>query len=82
MTLRYAPCLGQPCPAAASACDGPATLRELRGLDPCLRCCFLTGEPGGYGEEGLLALGAERVFLKPFRLPELAAALRTLLNPA
>src|SRR5262249_10473671 len=53
--------------------DGPATLRELRRLDPSLRCCFLTGDPGVSGEEGLLALGAERVFLKPFRLPELAA---------
>jgi CheY-like chemotaxis protein len=61
--------------------DGPATLRELRRLDPGLRCCFLTGEPGAYGEEGLLALGAERVFLKPFRLPELTAALRALLGP-
>jgi CheY-like chemotaxis protein len=62
--------------------DGPATLRELRRLDPCLRCCFLTGEPGLYGEEGLLALGAERVFLKPFRLPELTAGLQALLGPA
>jgi CheY-like chemotaxis protein len=62
--------------------DGPATLRELRRLYPGLRCCFLTGEPGVYGEEGLLALGAERVFLKPFRLPELTAALQALLGPA
>jgi CheY-like chemotaxis protein len=62
--------------------DGPATLRELRRLDPGLRCCFLTGDPGDYDVEGLLALGAERVFLKPFRLPELAAALRALLGSA
>jgi CheY-like chemotaxis protein len=60
--------------------DGPAILRELRRLDSGLRCCFLTGDPGDYDEEGLLAQGAERVLRKPFRLPELAATLRTLLG--
>ena len=62
--------------------DGPATLRELRRLDLSLRCCFLTGDPGGHGVEGLRALGVERVFLKPFRLADLAAAVREVLAEA
>jgi DNA-binding response OmpR family regulator len=60
--------------------DGPATLLALRGLAPSLRCCFMTGEPGSHGTAGLLALGAERVFLKPFPLDELAAELWRLLG--
>src|SRR5262245_38278163 len=60
--------------------DGPATLLALRGLDPSLPCCFMTGEAGGHTPAGLLALGARRVFLKPFRLGELAAELWRLLG--
>jgi CheY-like chemotaxis protein len=54
---------------------GPATLLALRGLDPCLPCCFMTGEAGRHPPADLLALGARRVFPKPFRLDELAASL-------
>ena len=50
--------------------DGPATLRALRGLDPRVGCVFITGHPGDYDEDGLLALGAVGVFAKPFRLDE------------
>jgi DNA-binding response OmpR family regulator len=57
--------------------DGPGTLKALRGLEPSLRCWFMTAEPGGHTAAGLLALGAERVFLKPFSLAELAASLRS-----
>jgi CheY-like chemotaxis protein len=60
--------------------DGPATLLALRGLDPCLPCCFMTGDAGGLTPAGLLALGARRVFPKPFRLDELAAELWRLLG--
>jgi DNA-binding response OmpR family regulator len=60
--------------------DGPATLLALRGVDPSLPCCFMTGEAGGQTPDGLLALGARRVFLKPFRLDELAAELWRLLG--
>ena len=54
-----------------SGLDGPATLRALRGVDPALRCCFMTGEAGGRAEAELLALGAEAVLYKPFSLAEL-----------
>jgi two-component system, OmpR family, response regulator len=59
--------------------DGPATLAALKAIEPSLRCWFMTGEPGGYTAEGLLAPGAERVLLKPFKVPELAAELRQVL---
>jgi DNA-binding response OmpR family regulator len=62
--------------------DGPGTLKALRELEPSLLCCFMTGEPGGHTASGLLALGAERVFLKPFALAELAGSLRGLLGGA
>jgi CheY-like chemotaxis protein len=56
--------------------DGPATLEALRAVEPSLRCWFMTGEPGGYTAERLLALGAERVLLKPFAIHQLASELR------
>jgi CheY-like chemotaxis protein len=58
--------------------DGPKTLAALRALDPAVRCCLLTGHAGAYSEEGLLALGADRVLLKPFPLDELTRVLRGL----
>jgi CheY-like chemotaxis protein len=58
--------------------DGPAVLRALRGLAPALPCCFMTADAGKYGPDGLLALGAAHVFIKPFLLPDLAAVMRGL----
>jgi CheY-like chemotaxis protein len=55
--------------------DGPQTLAELRRILPHVPCCFMTGYSEPYGPEDLLALGAARVFDKPFRLDEV---LRTL----
>jgi CheY-like chemotaxis protein len=56
--------------------DGPDTLLALKVVEPSLRCWFMTGELGAYTVEGLLALGADRVLLKPFSLPETVAELR------
>jgi CheY-like chemotaxis protein len=61
--------------------DGPSTLAALRAVEPSLRCWFMTGEPGGYTAERLLALGAECVLLKPFSLPDLASQVRQALTP-
>jgi CheY-like chemotaxis protein len=59
--------------------DGPHTLRELRRLDPTVRAAFMSGSTGEYTDEDLCALGALRVFAKPFAsLDELADALREL----
>ncbi len=56
--------------------DGPQTLDRLRELNPRVRCCFMTGDPGSYSDHDLLARGAERVLRKPFVL----AAVRELLT--
>jgi CheY-like chemotaxis protein len=55
--------------------DGPATLEALRALDPQVRCCFLSGDLGGYTEEDLLQRGAQGVLRKPFRVEELLSLL-------
>jgi CheY-like chemotaxis protein len=51
--------------------DGPATLDALRALDPQVRCCFLSGDLGGYTEEALRQRGALAVFPKPYDMPRL-----------
>ncbi len=62
--------------------DGPQTLRALRALAPDLPCCFMTGNPGRYLEQDLVALGVVHVFAKPFPLAEAAERLRQLTGPA
>jgi DNA-binding NtrC family response regulator len=58
--------------------DGPRTLAALREISPEVRCCFMTGDPGGYTEQDLLGLGALAVIRKPFRLSEVAEQLAEL----
>ena len=60
--------------------DGPQTLSILRQLKPNVRCCFISGETGGYAPEELAALGAECFFKKPFSLAEVAQILWQLLG--
>ncbi len=55
--------------------DGPATLAAIRKIDPQVPCCFMSGFSADYSEEELLALGAVRVFDKPFRLHQVIAVL-------
>jgi CheY-like chemotaxis protein len=56
--------------------DGPQTLAALQRVNPAVVCSFMTGHAGGYSAESLLALGAVRLFEKPFQLDEIASALR------
>jgi len=58
--------------------DGPHTLGALQKLCPAVRCCFMTGNPAPYTEEGLLQMGAVRVFQKPFAFPEVLDTLNRL----
>jgi DNA-binding response OmpR family regulator len=58
--------------------DGPGTLAALRRVKPSVQVVFMSGDTGRYSEQELLALGAARVFHKPFRLDELAQFLRQL----
>jgi CheY-like chemotaxis protein len=62
--------------------DGPQTLLELQQVNPQIRCCFLSGDPGSYTEGQLCTLGAVAVFRKPFRPDELALALWELAGEA
>src|SRR5262249_44574063 len=55
---------------------GHATLAALRGLDPGVRCCFMSGDLGDHTAEELVALGACHLFSKPLNLRELAQTLR------
>jgi DNA-binding NtrC family response regulator len=52
--------------------DGPQTLAAIQKIDPWVRCCFMTGDPGWFTEEALVTLGAITVFWKPLHLRELA----------
>lgn len=56
--------------------DGPRVLAALRATDPGVRAYFMTGDPGRYGEDGLLAMGARRVFRKPLDVAGVAAEFR------
>lgn len=56
--------------------DGPWTLIALRKLNPAIRACFMTGHPNGYTIASLKALGASRVFRKPFGIAQLIEAIR------
>jgi CheY-like chemotaxis protein len=58
--------------------DGPATLRELRAIDPALSCCFMTGDSGRYPPQYLLGLDAAAIFDKPFDTAGLPQAVRQL----
>jgi CheY-like chemotaxis protein len=56
--------------------DGPLVLAALQTLDPDVRAYFMTGHPGRYGEDELLAMGGRRVFSKPFPVAVAAAEFR------
>jgi CheY-like chemotaxis protein len=56
--------------------DGPTVLAALLSIDPGVRAFFLTGDAGRYDEDGLLAMGARRVFAKPLDIATVVAELR------
>ncbi len=62
--------------------DGPAVLTAFHTIDPSVRAFFMTGDVGRYSEDGLLAMGARRVFAKPLNLAAGAAELRLALSGA
>jgi CheY-like chemotaxis protein len=61
-------------------CDGPGTLSRLRSVGLHCRVCFMSGETGRYSVEGLLALGAERFFEKPFPFDRFGSELLALVG--
>ncbi len=66
-----------------SQMDGPRTLEVLRGIDPNVRCCFMSGNAGEYSVDELMGLGAVAFIPKPFAsLAEVARTLRRLMAGA
>jgi CheY-like chemotaxis protein len=60
--------------------DGPRTLEILRGIDPEIPCCFMSGDLGNYTADELLAGGATQVLCKPFPLSEVAQVLEAMVK--
>src|SRR5262245_2238357 len=58
--------------------DGPATLDALRGLNPEVLACFMSGDTGNYDPQELLRRGATSIVAKPFQINRLADHLRLL----
>ena len=62
--------------------DGPQTLAALQQLQPRIRCCFMSGDTGGYTDKDLHEMGAAAVLCKPFRLAEISQVLLDLAGDA
>jgi CheY-like chemotaxis protein len=62
--------------------SGAQAARQLRGLNPDLRFCFMTGDERKLDDPELAALGPVAVFPKPFQLGEVIQAVRDALGPA
>jgi CheY-like chemotaxis protein len=62
--------------------DGIKALECIRGIDPSLPCCFMTGHSGEYELSDLQVFEPIRVFVKPFVLSEMMDTARRLLKPA
>jgi CheY-like chemotaxis protein len=60
--------------------DGPRTLDGLRKVDPAVCTCFVSGDTGDYTPADLIRRGARAVFFKPFRIVDLADAVRRMAN--
>jgi CheY-like chemotaxis protein len=60
--------------------DGPQTVEALRKVNPEVRVCFMSCNPGTYHPEELLQRYGAYVVTKPFYLDQLANVLRLLAN--
>src|SRR5262249_37686688 len=59
------------CDVRMPGLDGPATVAQMRQAAPDLRVCFMSGHSGNHSPDALLALGALRIYEKPFNLARL-----------
>lgn len=55
--------------------DGPNTLAALRGIDPDVVCCFMTGNPGRYTFEELRSRVGHSIIHKPIHFEVLRETL-------
>jgi CheY-like chemotaxis protein len=56
--------------------DGAQTFEALRELNPEVRCCFMSGEPGNVSITRLLARGAVGFLPKPFSVAAVTQLIR------
>jgi CheY-like chemotaxis protein len=61
--------------------DGVGTLRSLRGVEPGLRCCLVSGLVLEDEEAAYLRQGFDAVLRKPFRPADVVGLVRRLLAP-
>jgi CheY-like chemotaxis protein len=61
--------------------DGPTAWAQIRQINPRVPCCFMTGFSNRYSGADLLALGAVRVFEKPFRPDDILQTMAKLCRP-
>jgi DNA-binding NtrC family response regulator len=59
--------------------NGLYTLAVLQGINPGVRCCFLTGQSASHSDEDLLSKGALAILTKPLSLADLTTTVRKLL---
>lgn len=62
--------------------DGPQTFQHIRQFDHYVPICFMTGDPGEYQTQDLLALGASHLLTKPLCLAKVSQIIRQLVNPS
>ena len=61
--------------------DGPETLVQLQQMKPGVTCCFMSGDTSAARWPDLLAIGARKVFTKPFSsIQDLAQALHQIID--
>jgi len=60
--------------------DGVQTLDALRGVNPDVMVCFMTGHMGSYEPEELRRHGAAGVIAKPFHLDDLVRVMQLLVQ--
>jgi CheY-like chemotaxis protein len=62
--------------AALPEQNAPELVQALRGANPELCCCFLSGRAADVSDDELCQLGGVRVFTRPFQVAEIAEQLR------
>ena len=62
--------------------DGPQTFAALKRIDPEVRCCFMSGDPGDYTVGELLDAGALGFLSKPFRVAQVEELVRQAVGEA
>ncbi|MCU0588324.1 MAG: response regulator [Syntrophobacteraceae bacterium] len=61
--------------------DGNECLKEMRAIDPAVKVILMSGLNDAYQKEQALAAGARGFLSKPYRMREMMAKMREVLDP-